>query len=80
MRGEQDIREAIMQNLKDAGCTKKQAEEFFKLYDLGEKEKIVELLKNHKECLLKKLRSNKKEIDDLDYLILDIKNNYDGGK
>ena len=33
MRGEQDIREAIMQNLKDSGFTKKQAEEFFKLYD-----------------------------------------------
>ena len=49
MRGEKDIRQAIMQNLKDAGCTKKQAEEFFELYDL-------------------------------DYLILDIINNYDGGK
>ena len=45
-----------------------------------EKEKLLELLKCHKECLLKRLRNNKKEIDDLDYLILDIKNNYDGGK
>lgn len=76
MRGEQNIKEAITQNLIDGGCNKKQIEEFFKLYDTNEKEKMIELLKKHKEKLLKKLRKDKKEIDDLDYLILDIQNNF----
>ena len=28
MRGEQNLKEAIIQNLKDAGCNKKMIEEF----------------------------------------------------
>ena len=75
MRGEQDLKEAIKQNLIDSGCNKKQIEKFFKLYEQRQKDEII-MLKEHKESLLKKLRLDKKEIDDLDYLILDIQNNF----
>ena len=76
MRGEQDLKEAIEQNLIDSGCNKKQIEKFFKLYEQRQKDEIIMMLKEHKESLLKKLRLDKKEIDDLDYLILDIQNNF----
>ena len=33
MRGEQDLTEAIKQNLVDSGCSKKQIEDFFILYE-----------------------------------------------
>lgn len=76
MRGEQDLKEAIEQNLIDSGCNKKQIEKFFKLYEQRQKDEIITMLKEHKESLLKKLRLDKKEIDDLDYLILDLQNNF----
>ena len=76
MRGEQDLTEAINQNLVDSGCSKKQIEKFFELYEQRQKDEIITMLKEHKENLLKKLRLDKKEIDDLDYLILDIQNNF----
>ncbi len=76
MRGEQDLIEAIKQNLVDSGCSKKQIEDFFILYEKKDKEQILVMLKEHKKSLLKKLRTDKREIDDLDYLILDIQNNF----
>ena len=76
MRGEQNLIEAIKQNLVDSGCSKKQIEDFFILYEKKDKEQILVMLKEHKKSLLKKLRTDKREIDDLDYLILDIKNNF----
>lgn len=76
MRGEQDLKDAIKQNLIDSGCNKKQIEKFFELYEQRQKDEIITMLKEHKENLLKKLRLDKKEIDDLDYLILDIQNNF----
>ena len=76
MRGEQDLKEAIEQNLIDSGCNKKQIEKFFKLYEQRQKDEMITMLKEHKVSLLKKLRLDKKEIDDLDYLILDLQNNF----
>ena len=76
MRGEQDLKDAIKQNLIDSGCNKKQIEKLFELSEQRQKDEIITMLKEHKENLLKKLRLDKKEIDDLDYLILDIQNNF----
>lgn len=76
MRGEQDLKEALEQNLRDSGCNENQIEEFFELYNSNELDKMLILLSNHKKFLVKELHKNQKEIDDLDYLILDLKNNY----
>ena len=76
MRGEQNLKDAIMQNLIDSGFNKKQINEFFELYENNKKDDMLKMLKSHKSNLLKKLRTDKREIDDLDYLILDIQNNF----
>lgn len=76
MREEQDLKEALEQNLRDSGCNENQIKEFLELHDSNELDKMLILLNNHKKFLLKELHKNQKEIDDLDYLILDLKNNY----
>lgn len=75
MRGEQDIKEALIQNLEDAGCNQNQIKEFLELFSKKEKDKILNLLAKHREILIKKLHKDQKEVDILDYLILDLKNN-----
>ena len=85
MRGQQNLKEALVQNLQDAGCNKKVIDEFLGLFSKNEKDKIFDLLSKHRITLLKSLHKNQKEIDNLDYLILDLKkNNYNnveiGGK
>ena len=85
MRGQQNLKEALVQNLQDAGCNKKVIDEFLGLFSKNEKDKIFDLLSKHRITLLKTLHKNQKEIDNLDYLILDLKkNNYNnveiGGK
>ena len=75
MRGEQDIEEALIQNLEDAGCGKKTISVFLKLYKNNEKDEIENLLLKCRKSLLDSLHKNQKQIDILDYLILDLRNN-----
>lgn len=75
MRGEQNLKESITQNLKDAGCDRKLIDEFFELSSKKENEKVIDLLEKKRQKLLEKLHKNEKELDNLDYLILDLKNN-----
>ena len=81
MRGEQDITEALVQNLKDAGCGKSIIDEFLDLFEKKDREKILKLLEKYRVTLLKNLHKNQREIDNLYYLIVDLKNNdYMGGE
>lgn len=75
MRGEQNLKEAIIQNLKDAGCNKKMIEEVLKLFSKDNKNEMLNILTNHRKDLLEKLHKNEKKLDNLDYLIIDLKNN-----
>ena len=75
MRGEQNLKEAIIQNLKDAGCNKKMIEEFLKLFSKNDKNEMLNLLSKYRKDLLEKLHRDEKELDNLDYLIIDLKNN-----
>ena len=52
MRGEQDIEEALIQNLEDAGCGKKTISAFLKLYKNNEKNEIEDLLSKYRKSLL----------------------------
>jgi len=73
MRGEQDKKEALIQNLQDAGCNETIIKEFFELLEKKDIEKIMILLEKYRSSILSAIHANQKEIDILDYLIYDIK-------
>lgn len=75
MRGEQNLKQSIMQNLKDAGCDVKIVDKFFELFLKKEKREAIDLLEKHRKKLLEKIHQDEKKLDSLDYLILDLKNN-----
>lgn len=70
---EKNYYHSIMENLKDAGCDKKEIIEFIELY---EKEKISEelgFLENYRKALMNRIHMENKKLDCLDYLIYTIK-------
>ncbi len=73
MRGEQDRKEALIQNLQDAGCNQNLIKEFFDLLEKKEIDQILILLNKYRRSVLDTLHKNQKEIDILDYLIYDIR-------
>lgn len=67
-------KEKLIENLHDAGCNKQIIDEFFILLEKNQFEKIYELLGKHRKSLLETIHKNQKEIDILDYLIINLKN------
>ena len=72
MRGEQNLKEAIIQNLKDAGCSHQQIQELLELYKQNKKEKIHKILDKHRKNVLNKVHESEKQIDCIDYFIYQI--------
>lgn len=68
-------KERLIQNLKDTGCDKKIINEFIELLNNNDLNNIFSLLRKYREELLEIVHKKQKEIDILDYLILDLKNN-----
>ena len=62
-------REAVIQNLKDAGCNESFVEDFLVCYDRKEKEKQIKLLEDWRKNLLHQIHKEEKKISCLDYLI-----------
>jgi len=73
MIGDRDRKETLIQNLQDAGCNQKIIDEFLDLLDKKQIDKIFILLSKYRSSLLESLHKNQKEIDILDYLIVDLK-------
>ena len=73
MIGDEDRKETLIQNLQDAGCNQKIIDEFLDLLDKKQIDKIFILLSKYRSSLLESLHKNQKEIDILDYLIVDLK-------
>lgn len=73
MIGNQDRKEELIQNLQDIGCNQKILDEFLDLLDKKQTDKIFILLSKYRSSLLESLHKNQKEIDILDYLIVDLK-------
>jgi len=71
--GDRDRKETLIQNLQDAGCNQKIIDEFLDLLDKKQTDKIFILLSKYRSSLLESLHKNQKEIDILDYLIVDLK-------
>lgn len=64
---------AVLQNLKDAGCDDAAVKTFMKLVETGEKQKQYRLLEKHRRDLLEKVHNREKQIDCLDYLVFQMK-------
>ncbi len=66
-------RDAIIENLKDAGCDDATIAGFLSHLDCGQMVLAEKLLRQHRRCLLECLHDDQKRIDCLDYLIYQMK-------
>ena len=65
-------KEAIIQNLEDAGCSQEVIECCMACLDCGKKAELLNRLENHRKGLLHKVHEGEKQIDCLDYLVYQI--------
>lgn len=73
--------QAVITNLKDAGCDSGLIEQFMELLENGETESGLSLLAKHRRFLLDCYHADQKRIDCLDYLIFQLKKEHKtGGK
>lgn len=62
-------KEAIVQNLKDAGCDQDTIDCCIKCLESGKKEELLRRLEKHRKGLLHTVHQGEKQIDCLDYLV-----------
>lgn len=65
-------KEAVIQNLRDAGCSQDTIECCMVSLDCGEKAELLKQLEHHRKSLLHKVHEEEKRIDCLDYLVYQI--------
>lgn len=63
---------AIIQNLKDAGCSQETIDCCLACLDTGRKKELLERLENQRKGILDKIHKGQKQIDCLDYLVFQI--------
>ncbi len=68
----------IYQNLLDAGCESETAEQYEKLAEDGEWNKLLNELAKQKKHLLSALHQSEKQIDCLDFLVYEINKKHKG--
>lgn len=73
MNEEQDKKEDLIQNLQDAGCNQNLIDKFLNLLEQKQFDQIYILLRKYRNTLLDNIHKRQKEIDILDYLIVDLK-------
>ncbi len=77
MKLEQSIcygsRQAVMQNLIDAGCSKDMIDDLMKQLAEDDMESLLQMLEQHRACLLSMVHQKEKQIDCVDYLVYQIK-------
>lgn len=67
-----ESKEAIIQNMQDAGCGQDTIECCIACLDGGKKAELLKQLENHRKGLLHKVHEGEKQIDCLDYLVYQI--------
>ncbi len=65
-------KEAVIQNLKDAGCNQDIVECCIACMEQGKKKELLRRLEEHRKGLLHKVHEEEKHIDCLDYLVYQI--------
>jgi hypothetical protein len=76
MVGQQDYEEALIQNLKDAGCASDVIEVFMQSYEQNKTSEQLNILKKQRCLLLDNVHKGEKMIDCLDYLLYKLKKEY----
>lgn len=66
-------REAVVQNLEDAGCAPDIIECCMACMEQGKKNELLKRLEEHRKGLLRKVHEEEKHIDCLDYLVYQIR-------
>ena len=66
--------EAVIQNLKDAGCSKGTIDRFMECLKKGTLKEQLRILSQQRQKLLDKVHIEQKRIDCLDYLVYQLKN------
>ena len=74
---ENTLTEAVMQNLKDAGCDAETVKKFFALEREGKTKEQLRLLSQHRERLLGRVHRDEKRITRLDYLVYQMRKRND---
>jgi len=64
--------EALIQNLRDAGCDEKIIADFLKYWESGKDPEGLRLLRKQRSHLLDLVHEEQKKIDCLDYLVYQI--------
>ncbi len=78
--GRYPSREALVDNLRDAGCSAGQIEEFLTYLAQGETGCQLSLLEEHRHSLLRRLHKQERCIDCLDHLLYQIqRDRHQGG-
>ena len=67
-----DGEEAVIQNMKDAGCSQDTIESCLACIAQGNNKELLNLLNEHRESILNKVHAEEKQIDCLDYLVFQI--------
>lgn len=62
----------VIQNLKDAGCTRETLECCIGCMERGEKGRLIQRLEEHRKELLDRVHEREKQIDCTDYLLYQI--------
>ena len=68
-----DSREAIVQNLEDAGCAPDTIECCITCMEQGKKTELLKHLDAHRAGLLNRVHEEQRQIDCLDYLVYQIR-------
>ena len=63
----------VIRNLKDAGCSRRDIEQFLALDQAGRTQEQLALLALHRQKLLDKVHAEEKRINCLDYLVYQIR-------
>lgn len=74
-----DDKQAVIQNLEDAGCDAELTQQFMSLMEQGREKEGLTLLAQHRKNLLEHCHTAEKKIDCLDYLVYQIEKKAKGG-
>lgn len=69
---EDSVWQAVVQNLRDAGCDEETVERFLALEAAGDRREQLRLLARHRRQLLERVHREERRIDCLDYLVYQI--------